>query len=330
MINRNSKYLKHFTFSSYSALFEVLFCGITVLFFEYSTRMLVQIVKLFLFLFIKKKLWSCFPMKDSEGDLTNNEIFTQRKKYTYEQYLRLTADPERLHDFDEESPAEDPRMIALFDSLIERTQNDWASDSGSDSEVSSRDTRVDRILSLLFDNYVSSTSASENEEEVEDNDETGAQGETDGEPSGTFGVSISELQRIFRRNREIVETELPNEDSSPIIHDDESDSSNSSRTSNFENPQQDTSCSKETVELQTNTLASGQSEETVDSTSISTNNNKGTSPETINSETEEEDSATSAATSDCVDDGESSTSRTSNNAIKFKKRKPSTDRQYRK
>jgi len=276
-------------------------------------------------------------MRDAEGDLNNNEDFTQRKKYTYEQYLRLTADSENsTHDFDEESPAEDPRMIALFDSLIERTQNDWASDSGSDSEVtSSRDTRVDRILNLLFDNYTSSTSESENEEEEEENNE---EGETEHEPSGTFGVDVAELRRIFRRNREIVETELPNE--GPRT--DESHFENARAWSYVdlrENPQ----------DLRENPPQSTphSSEETrpvipLDSEHTEQNVNKASAipplcdqtPRTDNSGVEEKDStADDETSSDRTEGGESSSSSSrtsSNNVFEFKKRKHTEDRNYRK
>lgn len=179
-------------------------------------------------------MWSCFPLRDSQGDITNEETFNQRTRYTHEQYIRMTAsaaseetsrDRGRLtdHNYDDESTEEDPRMIALFDSLIERTQNDWASDTDSDDVNSESNgglgsTRMQRIIRLLFDNELSSTSSnvSSASEDDEDNSSVGGRAtrRTDDEndestsTSQTVGVSIDELRRIFRRNDEILETEV--------------------------------------------------------------------------------------------------------------------------
>ena len=127
------------------------------------------------------------------------------------------------HNYDDESTEEDPRMIALFDSLIERTQNDWASDTDSDDLNSESNgglgsTRMQRIIRLLFDNELSSTSsnASSASDDDEDNSSVGGRAtrRTDDEndestsTSQTVGVSIDELRRIFRRNDEILETEV--------------------------------------------------------------------------------------------------------------------------
>ena len=66
-----------------------------------------------------------------------------------------------MHSNGDKSTEEDPRMIALFDSLIERTQNDWASDTDTDSDGEGTglgSTRMQRIIRLLFDNELSSSS----------------------------------------------------------------------------------------------------------------------------------------------------------------------------
>ncbi|XP_066934607.1 DDB1- and CUL4-associated factor 5-like isoform X2 [Clytia hemisphaerica] len=165
------------------------------------------------------KLWSCFPLRDGEGDLTNDTHYTQRRKYTHEQYMEMTSTTPRMsHNYDDESVEEDPRMIALFDSLIERTHNDWASsdsDEGGGADApdeSMNNTRMQRILSLLLDAYAevdnnsSSSSSSSSEEEDQRNEQANEQTQQ------TFGVSINELRRLFRSNDHTVDSELQDEE----------------------------------------------------------------------------------------------------------------------
>lgn len=136
-------------------------------------------------------------MRDSKGDITNEERFVQREKYTPEQYTRLTFESGQMsHDYASNCTEEDPQMLAMFDSLIERTKSDWAYDTDSDSDTI-HDTRVNTILNLLFD-HENSTSSSDNDHNHADNSN---ENENDDESTRAFGVSIDELRRIFRVNR---------------------------------------------------------------------------------------------------------------------------------
>ena len=154
------------------------------------------------------QLWSCFPLRDSQGDITNEETFNQRTRFTHDQYIRMTAsaaseeterDRGRLtdHNYEDESTVEDPRMIALFDSLIERTQNDSASDTDSDDADSESNgglgsTRMQRIIRLLFDNELSTSSNVSSASEEDENDgETTRRREENGNNEQASSSSMS-------------------------------------------------------------------------------------------------------------------------------------------
>ena len=151
------------------------------------------------------------------------------------------------HNYEDALTDEDPRMIALFDSLVERTENDWAIDNHDSSEEDSDNpyaggigssTRMQRIIWMLFESGTSSPSAvstpslpsslsasslsasslstSENEDEQTDDtvgttrtgERRSLRGRPELSPQGV-DVNLGELRRIFRRRREIFETEGP-------------------------------------------------------------------------------------------------------------------------
>ena len=115
------------------------------------------------------------------------------------------------HDYGTESTEEDTRMIAFFDSLIERTENDSSSGESDEEHL----THVENILDVLLETHENSRRehllSSENESSripANTHEDMNYDADT------AFGVSIEELRRLFRctTNRTLVEN--TNEDSS--------------------------------------------------------------------------------------------------------------------
>ncbi|XP_071453921.1 DDB1- and CUL4-associated factor 5 [Hetaerina americana] len=83
------------------------------------------------------KFWSPFPLPGSSGGLAkeSDSWEKQRKVYTHEEYISLVLRSGQFmsHDYSNQSTREDPRMMAFFDSLVQREIEGW----GSGSEGSS-------------------------------------------------------------------------------------------------------------------------------------------------------------------------------------------------
>lgn len=81
------------------------------------------------------KFWSIFPMPFSMGGLENTVIKENRKVYSHEDYINLVLESGQFmtHDYSHQSVQEDPRMMAFFDSLVQRDIEGWTSDSSDDS-----------------------------------------------------------------------------------------------------------------------------------------------------------------------------------------------------
>lgn len=83
------------------------------------------------------KLWSSLPMQGSSGSLSSaegaSEGEVQRRRYTYQEYVDLVLESGQLmsHDYSHQSVNEDPRMMAFFDSLVQRDENGWTSSDSS-------------------------------------------------------------------------------------------------------------------------------------------------------------------------------------------------------
>ncbi|XP_057316047.1 DDB1- and CUL4-associated factor 5-like isoform X1 [Hydractinia symbiolongicarpus] len=99
------------------------------------------------------KIWSPFKNNCWRGDTTGDERFVKRRMYTNQEYLRfLSESGEMTHNYDAQKTDEDPKMLALFDSLIKRISEDSFSDSDNDelpsSDVNSANNSESSILSL--------------------------------------------------------------------------------------------------------------------------------------------------------------------------------------
>ena len=120
------------------------------------------------------KLWSPFPLPYGSGGLEKKTTYKQnRKVFSHEDYINLVLESGQFvtHDYSHQSVQEDPRMMAFFDSLVQRDIEGWTSDSSDsiDGESSFYELCWNRTL-LSDDSHSSNTSAnnSDNEESVND------------------------------------------------------------------------------------------------------------------------------------------------------------------
>ena len=85
------------------------------------------------------KLWSCLPLPLSGNSSTLNTE-RERRVYSHEEYIGLVLREGSMisHDYSSESTKENPRMMAFFDSLVQREIEGWNTSDGetenSDSE----------------------------------------------------------------------------------------------------------------------------------------------------------------------------------------------------
>jgi len=130
------------------------------------------------------KLWSQFRMEGCHGYITEEENIAKREFYSHEQYMQLIVDSgvPLSHDYGLRSVDEDPRMLAFFDSLIQRVNSGWLSDDSSDEE-----TPMEEFLLLLV-NQISE----------------------DGDDLIQNSPNVLDSLRIFRSNRRLLTEEAEN------------------------------------------------------------------------------------------------------------------------
>ncbi|XP_045175109.2 uncharacterized protein LOC123536202 [Mercenaria mercenaria] len=90
------------------------------------------------------KVWSPFKFPEKER---KEGSFQERRVYTHEEYINLVLQNGNVmsHDYSQESTEEDPRMMAFFDSLVQRELDGWSSD---DSMSSNEEALYSRIIQL--------------------------------------------------------------------------------------------------------------------------------------------------------------------------------------
>lgn len=103
------------------------------------------------------KFWTTLPVGDWEGSLLNEMIEPGRSVYSHEEYIRLVGvTGERIsHDYSEHSILEDSRMMAFFDSLIQREIEGWESmnsSNNSDSDSDSSTQSYNKLSKLMYIN----------------------------------------------------------------------------------------------------------------------------------------------------------------------------------
>ena len=122
-------------------------------------------------------------MEGCSGYISEEEKITKRPFYSHEQYMQLiveSGEPPLSHDYGSQSVDEDPRMIAFFDSLIQRVNAGWFSDESSDDE-----SPMDAILLQLASEW--------GDDEIE---------------NARSAPTLTDLRRLFRSNRRILMEEL--------------------------------------------------------------------------------------------------------------------------
>ncbi len=119
-------------------------------------------------------------MNGCSGSITEQEEIPKRTLYSHDQYMQFiveTGEP-LSHDYDTQSLEEDPRMIAFFDSLIQRVNAGWFADESSDEE-----SPINNVLMRIM-----------NERNDEDDENQ--------------NLTIMDLRRLFRSNRRLLLDEL--------------------------------------------------------------------------------------------------------------------------
>ncbi|XP_077494172.1 DDB1- and CUL4-associated factor 5 [Amblyomma americanum] len=79
------------------------------------------------------KLWSSLPLPGGLRSLSEAQIEPRRRRYSYQEYVELVLESGQLmsHDYSHKSMEEDPRMMAFFDSLVQRDAEGWSSSDTS-------------------------------------------------------------------------------------------------------------------------------------------------------------------------------------------------------
>lgn len=94
-------------------------------------------------------MWSTIPVGTWEGALQKEVSESLRSVYSHEDYVCLVGHTgERIsHDYSDQSTQEDSKMLAFFDSLIQREIEGWESPS---SETDCSDSESDEREKVLF------------------------------------------------------------------------------------------------------------------------------------------------------------------------------------
>lgn len=88
------------------------------------------------------KLWHPFEIDGWKGGLTEitNNCENAREVFSHDEYFSLmnSAGPSMTHDYSNQNTTEDSRMMAFFDSLVQREIEGWNSNDNMDSDKSSQ------------------------------------------------------------------------------------------------------------------------------------------------------------------------------------------------
>lgn len=88
------------------------------------------------------KLWHPFAIDGWTGALSDEVSGCEnpRNVFSYEEYLSLmnSSGQNMTHDYSNQNTTEDPRMMAFFDSLVQREIEGWNSNDNSESDRSSQ------------------------------------------------------------------------------------------------------------------------------------------------------------------------------------------------
>lgn len=154
-------------------------------------------------------MWSPFPMAGGKGGMTGEAEGEQRILYSPVDYARMILESGQplAHDYNEELTNEDPRMIAFFDSLVQKdresstdsnlssTDDDY---DGDDEEKSSRDVDIlQRIRAVVFEQIRNLRENLSDESDESDNSTTESR-TTDNVESESSDVMKESVERSQR------------------------------------------------------------------------------------------------------------------------------------
>ena len=110
------------------------------------------------------QVWSPFALRNGSGGISSESeaAFTERPVYTHEEYINLVLRSGLVmsHDYSSQSVEEDPRMMAFFDSLVQRELEYWS----SDEDLSSNEIELyDSILQVTRRSQQQAIEANDNE-----------------------------------------------------------------------------------------------------------------------------------------------------------------------
>ncbi|XP_060521769.1 DDB1- and CUL4-associated factor 5 isoform X2 [Cylas formicarius] len=109
------------------------------------------------------KLWSTIPIGTWRGSLLREHCDPARIVYSHQDYVELVGGGgERIsHDYSDQSTLEDAKMMAFFDSLIQREIEGWVSSSedlfSTDSDSDDQEQDWSKLVSKMFRNGRNST-----------------------------------------------------------------------------------------------------------------------------------------------------------------------------
>ncbi|KAG0721406.1 DDB1- and CUL4-associated factor 5 [Chionoecetes opilio] len=161
------------------------------------------------------KLWSGLSLPGSKGNLKANSSgsFMTRRVYTHDEYIGLVMESGQVlgdvnHDYSHGSVDEDPRMMAFFDSLVQREVEGWTSntdlsdDLDNDAQGSGHDD--DDTTTTTQSSLSHATSQSD------DNDSDDGHESSDGQQAAA--QKLSRLQRQQTKNDDEDEDEDEDDD----------------------------------------------------------------------------------------------------------------------
>ncbi|XP_075223771.1 DDB1- and CUL4-associated factor 5 [Lycorma delicatula] len=164
------------------------------------------------------KVWSPFPLPLSSGGLEKDVMSSKKRKvFSHEEYISLVMRSGQIitHDYSQESTKEDPRMMAFFDSLVQREIEGWSSD----------ESRSDSMSSPLFSDQSISDSSGKRDDDDDDEEEEGDDDDDDnggggGDVTGDNGnneVELNDVSVSNSRGRTVGHSRRRKNKSNPIL-----------------------------------------------------------------------------------------------------------------
>ncbi|KAG5882587.1 hypothetical protein JTB14_030136 [Gonioctena quinquepunctata] len=101
------------------------------------------------------KLWSSIPIGNWKGSIMKEHSEAIRPIFSHEDYMSLVGSTDRInHDYSDQSTNEDVKMMAFFDSLIQREIEGWDSqtDGTFSTDSDSEEDDWPNVISKIFKN----------------------------------------------------------------------------------------------------------------------------------------------------------------------------------